>query len=80
MRLASYKTERGAARYAREMMRKFPSIKATPAPLADFSYGVRVVTSDGRAAMAGKRPVRYGVSYPADILAGNFRVPNDGGL
>ena len=80
MRLASYKTERGALKYAGEIMRKFPSTKATPAPNLDFSYGVRVVTADGRSAMAGRRPRNYAAGYPADIMQGNFRIPNDGGL
>lgn len=76
MRLASYKTERGALRYAAEIMRKFPSVKAVTCPLRDFSYGVRVTTSNGETAMAGKRPRHYGNALDYST----FRIPNDKSL
>ena len=82
MKLASYKTERGAAKYAGEIMRKFSSVQALPALLPDqsFRYGVKVTTDQGNTAFSGKRPVNYGAGNPTDIMQGNFRIPNTAGL
>jgi len=75
MKLASYKTERGAQRYAAEIKRLWPSIQVSIVPDNSFRYGVRIVTPSGETAMAGKRPAHYD-----QYNARNMTLPNDKGL
>jgi hypothetical protein len=61
--IAEYKTERGATRYAKEIMAKFSHIKAYATPSNAFGYWVAVERTDtdrqGRRALAEKRPRNY---------------------
>jgi hypothetical protein len=75
MKLAIYRTEKGAARYAAEIMRHFPSVKAQTVIVSDFKYGVKVTLASGKSAYAGKRPRGYG-----SMTAAQTSIPNREGL
>lgn len=75
-RLADYRTERGAAKYAAEIMRRFPSVTAFPIPSRSFGYAVMVKAPNGKSALAGKRPRNYGADDIQAAMQGNFRIPN----
>lgn len=75
MKLARYRTEKGAWKYAQEIKRHFPSVKVQTIILSDFRHGVLIITPTGQGAYAGKRPVRYGV-----MTAAQANIPNSEGL
>lgn len=57
--VARYRTERGAARYAAEIMRRFPNVEAN-AQVYEFEWGVRVwFPFNNKRAWAMKRPRNY---------------------
>jgi len=78
MKIAQYKTERGAAKYAAEIKRKFPSIKTqvVSSPRDGFKYGVLILTGNGQTAYAGVRPRHYENIQQA----GGMTIPNSRGL
>lgn len=77
MKTAQYKTEKGAAKYAAEIVRKFPSVRAqvVASPRDPFKYAVLVITPTGKA-YAGLRPRHYGNA----MQAGGMTIPNTAGL
>lgn len=78
MKIAQYKTERGAAKYASEIRRKFPSVKAqvVASPRDGFKYAILILTKEGKTAYAGLRPRHYENIQQA----GGMTIPNNGGL
>lgn len=58
---ASYRTQTGAGRYAKELMSAHAdSLKKAEVVPNGFHYGVAVTTKDGRVALAAKRPRGFG--------------------
>ncbi len=76
MNVQTYKTTKGAERYAGEIARKFSSVETAVVPYG-FVYAVLVTYPEpkGKTGLAGKRPRNYGARYPQDIMEGNFRIP-----
>ena len=64
--LARYRTENGAARYAKEIAARFPQCAAR-AVVNGFDFCVMVTLPDGATSLAGKRPRGYAVR-PATLL------------
>ena len=73
MKIQTYRARYAAERYARQIAARFPSHSAAVVPAFDFRWGVQVMTPDGRVAMAGKRPGRYGLAQGIKRAADSIR-------
>lgn len=74
--LARYRTQAGAARYAKEIAARFPHCDAKAVPNG-FDFCVMVTLPDGATALAAKRPRGYS-TRPTRLIDYALRVGEKG--